>query len=208
MRDRETGTLWSQVSGQGIHGPDAGQNLEMLPAVVTRWAEWKSAHPDTLVLRKQPLAGSPYADYFDSPGELGITGGSNPDARLPGKAIVLGVRVKGASVAYPPTAHLGEKFLNDEIAGEPVLVVFGSRVRLPLVYSRRLKNGSLMAMEWVEGHGPDARPLLRDSEGSLWDPLSGEAVEGPATGQRLQPLPAFTAYWFAWARFYPDTQVR
>ena len=39
---------------------------------------------------------------------------------------------------------------------------------------------------------------FRDEEtGSLWN-LAGLAVDGPLAGTRLQQLPGYSAYWFAW----------
>jgi hypothetical protein len=42
--------------------------------------------------------------------------------------------------------------------------------------------------------------------GSTWD-VTGTAVAGPLQGEALQPVPAVTTFWFAWAAFQPDTDV-
>lgn len=48
---------------------------------------------------------------------------------------------------------------------------------------------------------------FRDLEtGSLWN-IKGEAVQGELRGQRLAQVPAYQAYWFAWASFWPNTSV-
>lgn len=48
---------------------------------------------------------------------------------------------------------------------------------------------------------------FRDREtGSVWN-LLGHAVEGPAAGRRLRPIPHVDAFWFAWAAFHPETAV-
>ncbi len=41
---------------------------------------------------------------------------------------------------------------------------------------------------------------------TVWD-LKGLAVQGPLSGQRLTQIPAYSAYWFAWASFWGDTAV-
>jgi hypothetical protein len=52
-----------------------------------------------------------------------------------------------------------------------------------------------------------SRTRFRDTEtGSLWN-LRGKAISGPLTGESLQPIPAYSAYWFAWASFWPQTAV-
>ena len=48
---------------------------------------------------------------------------------------------------------------------------------------------------------------FRDTEtGSIWN-LKGEAVDGPLQGGRLLQIPAYSAYWFTWASFWPHTSV-
>ena len=48
--DFETETFWSQMTGEGVVGPQTGKRLEWLPTVVTTWKEWKAEHPETSVL--------------------------------------------------------------------------------------------------------------------------------------------------------------
>lgn len=42
---------------------------------------------------------------------------------------------------------------------------------------------------------------------SLWSQLLGEAVEGPLTGMRLEPIPAVQTRWAAWREAFPDTEA-
>ena len=49
--------------------------------------------------------------------------------------------------------------------------------------------------------------LFRDKEtGSVWN-LRGEAVAGELEGTHLRQLPAYSAYWFAWSSFWPNTSI-
>ena len=49
--------------------------------------------------------------------------------------------------------------------------------------------------------------LFRDLEtGSVWN-LVGEAISGNLAGSRLEPIPGYSAYWFAWSSFWPNTSV-
>jgi len=208
MKDLETGTFWSQVSGKAIHGPESGSSLEPVPAVVTTWGEWLRLHPDTLVLEKEPLEESPYESYIASDRALGMSGGINPDPRLPGKEIVLGVRLNGSTVAY--SLERGEEmaYLNDIVGGEPILVVFDTESQVPVVYSRRLGEKTIEATRWLTADDAEGESVIEDLLGNRWNPLSGKAVAGPLEGELLQPVPAFTVYWFVWARFYPETALR
>ena len=49
---------------------------------------------------------------------------------------------------------------------------------------------------------------MRDLEtGSLWQVLTGQAIDGPLFGQRLERLPSHYSFWFAWSDFHPETEL-
>jgi hypothetical protein len=52
MYDRPTRTLWNQLTGESVLGElaDTDIRLDILPIVLTAWADWLAQHPDTLVL--------------------------------------------------------------------------------------------------------------------------------------------------------------
>ena len=45
MRDAETSTLWSGVTGEAIAGPLAGERLRQLPAFAVFWFAWADFYP-------------------------------------------------------------------------------------------------------------------------------------------------------------------
>ena len=53
MYDRETNSLFLQASGEGLEGELAGEELQELAEGtwgLVPWGQWKSEHPNTLVL--------------------------------------------------------------------------------------------------------------------------------------------------------------
>ena len=50
MFDHATGSVWSQISGEALLGPLAGDRLELVPSTLTDWGTWRREHPDTLAL--------------------------------------------------------------------------------------------------------------------------------------------------------------
>ncbi len=54
MYDALTRSLWSQGVAQAICGPATGTDMEVVPATVTTWDEWREAHPDGEVLLPPP----------------------------------------------------------------------------------------------------------------------------------------------------------
>ena len=75
MFDRQTDSLWNQLTGKPALGPLVGQGIELvrLPIVRTTWANWLAQHPDTTVLSldtgwtRDYEPGAAYGDDFDSP---------------------------------------------------------------------------------------------------------------------------------------------
>jgi hypothetical protein len=54
---------------------------------------------------------------------------------------------------------------------------------------------------------PSGDFVMRDEQtGSLWN-MRGEAFEGPLAGQKLEQVPAFNAFWFAWSTFYHGGEI-
>jgi hypothetical protein len=102
--DRETESLWSQLTGQGVTGEQNGRTLTQVPAIETSWSRWRAEHPETLVLslatgHRRDYEHNPYAEYDASPATMFPTSGN--DTRLFIKDRVLGVVIDGTARAYP-----------------------------------------------------------------------------------------------------------
>jgi len=104
MYDRETESLWSQISAQAVTGPSLGRRLELVRSTMDRWGTWKKAHPETTVLtrntgHRMDYDRSPYGDYAVS-GRLVFP--APLDGRYHPKMPTVGLRRPGGGVrAYP-----------------------------------------------------------------------------------------------------------
>ena len=49
--------------------------------------------------------------------------------------------------------------------------------------------------------------IVDEQTGSKWTIL-GEAVDGPLKGSKLEPIVHANHFWFAWAAFHPETDLR
>ena len=101
MYDRLTDSLWQQITGEAIAGPEKGARLQSIPLTMSTWSEWETANPDGVVLG---LPGPPekysklhYAAYGESDGLMFPVSAS--DARLSPKRIIFGAEVAGVPVA-------------------------------------------------------------------------------------------------------------
>lgn len=131
MYDHQTESLWSQVSMEAVAGPLTGSKLEPLYLVHTTWREWRTEHPDTLVLSTR----TGYArDYSRDPYEgyarrrdlmFDVT---HFDPTYHPKAWVVGVDVGGTAKAYAfSELERMESPIRDRVNGKPLLIQFDPR---------------------------------------------------------------------------------
>lgn len=204
MFDRQTYTLWSNLTGEPVAGRLARSpvRLEILPATVTTWADWRSAHPDTTVLKLDDSFGLRWG-YTYRPGaaERARAGVAFPiwqksKALEPGTEIY-GLRTGQHAKAYPVERLLREKVVNDRL-GELELVLVGDPESGAVRAYRR--DGRTFA----PGRGGRE---LRDSAGQTWR-IGEEALLPEAAGSpRLDRVPGHLALWSAWYGFFPGTEV-
>ncbi len=189
MEDVETGSLWSHILGKAMQGELAGATLDVLPAVMTTWADWKRAHPGTTVLDMSRTASS-----FDR------------DAYRPASKFVLGVVIDGSPKAYPYDLLSRTPVIEDEIAGRPVLVAFDPESTRGAIWSRRVGDRVLDFDVSAKGSPESGVAAIRDTATrSSWDPLSGACVSGELEGRRLEALPAIVSHRKAWRVFHPHS---
>ncbi len=217
MYDRQTETWWQQLTGEGIIGEHAGRELVRLPAAIVAWNDFRTAFPSGSVLSREtghtrPYGSNPYSGYDSATRPFLFL--RTPDPRLPAMERVLHVTAGGAERIYPFGSFTDEPVINDEVGGEPVVVLSRrgtlsvldkSRIadsrRIPsaAAYSRRI-DGRVLEFEVREERIADS------ATGSIWN-LFGEAVEGPLAGSRLAPRSRGDHFAFAWLAFHPDADV-
>lgn len=133
LYDHQTESLWSQIAMQAVAGPLTGTTLTPLFLEHTTWGQWRSVHPDTLVLSVQTgyardYKRDPYLGYADRRDLMFDTTHFDPSYHP--KEWILGVEIDGVAKAYPfvelkkVTAPLV-----DQVGGQPITVRFNARAR-------------------------------------------------------------------------------
>ena len=205
MWDRQTKSLWLQITGEGVEGENKGQTLAGVPHTQTTWAAWREAHPETLILDKGGgYRGDSYGGYYDG-GRKGVLGESNDDDRLPPKDLVVGYVAGSNAKGYPFRTLVETPVINDEFEGDEIAVVFDERSDTGQIFERDV-NGRTLTLSLVERTDSDI--VLSDLEtGTTWSGISGEALSGPLLGERLRARPSFYAFWFAWSDFFLEAEL-
>ena len=102
--------------------------------------------------------------------------------------------------AYPLTHFTDTAIINDTV-GEVPLLIFHDKVSFATAVFKRNIAKDVRTFSPQEGH------FVEDNTGTRWNLVTGEATSGKDKGKRLERLPAVNIYWFAWARYYPQTTI-
>lgn len=221
MWDRQTESLWQQITGEAIVGEMAGTELSFVPSPIVAWGDFKAQFPEGEVLSRdqgiypaEMYDNQPYAGYDSSTRPFLFRG--DPDDRYPAMERVVAVRVSGTNKAYPFSVISEERAVNDEVAGTPIVVVFGADDTASLLDTSDVTAGRGVGVGLALERTVGGRVLTFDAQGqdrfvdretgSTWD-LFGHAVEGPLAGEKLAPVVNTNELWFAWAAFNADSAV-
>ncbi len=202
MMDMETKSLWSQVSGECIQGEMEGKKLSLFPAIHTTYEEFKTLYPNGRLLKKEARGdkGSHYNKYFDDKTKLGMFGRADNFQQLPGKERVVGLRVEDHPAAVS-LAYLKEHgYALIENIAPPVVVSYDFSSRTVAAFKLPPGIDGLPAKIKVTEDS-----ILLSKPKAAWHPLTGRAVT--AKTQDLEAVPVITSFWFAWATFFPETEL-
>ncbi len=219
MYDRQTRTLWNQLTGEPVLGELADQDirLEILPIVLTAWADWLEQHPDTLVLDRDTGIYPPeiyepgifYGDYFAASDTMFPVW--QRSGLLAPKEFVYALHIDGVPKAYQVEALAADQVLNDTIGLTPVVLVSsrgtvaveGEHQYLgPVNYNVGGEVRVFNRGDELYSPGPEPNTVL-DSVGDSWQ-VTEDGLVGP-DGSIAPRIPGHLAYWFGWYAFFPDT---
>ncbi|MAG91163.1 hypothetical protein CMO83_00640 [Candidatus Woesearchaeota archaeon] len=147
MYDRKTDTYWNQIGGKAVVGELTGKVLDLFPADVTTWGEWKAVHPDSEVLSRQTgfirsYGTNPYGNY--SKIRRIIFPVDESDDSLHPKAVIFGIEVDGTYKAYSEFDVKNAGVIEDTINGVNIKV---ERDEAGLVIITNLETGKRIPHE-------------------------------------------------------------
>lgn len=201
ITDRQTNSIWSHLDGDAFQGPLTGTGMDFLPLIHTTWEEWRTLHPETTVISYDTEYQAQYRSVT-----LGMPNGRFADQlltiddRLQSEALVLGVMVDDAFVAYPVSElEQTSGVLNENIAGIPIVVFYDAGNNAAIAYSR-VVDGEEAQFELVPGGSFAARDSVSDT---LWD-FEGQSVSGEDS---LEFVTSYLSEWYGWSAYHPATTI-
>ena len=218
MWDRQTESWWQQLTGEGIVGAYAGYQLDLAPAQIVSWGDFKAAFPDADVLSRNTghtrrYGSNPYYGY-DRVDQSPFLFDGEPDGRLLPMERVAALVLDGQPLAFPFMELEEERVVNYQ-AGERSIVVLFRLGTASALDKQRIAESRDVGSTGVFESELDGRALtfrlgadgfVDDQTGSTWNVL-GQAVSGPLAGKSLTPIVHGNHFWFAWAAFAPETEI-
>jgi hypothetical protein len=205
MQDRETGSWWQQVSGEAILGPLKGKHLTRVFHDELTFHEWTAERPGGRVL--VPAADTAWKRFSEGweveTARAPVRIHAPLDARLPARAVILGVEVGGRSKAYPEDRVLRQSPLHDVVGGVPLVLLVGPDGKSIRGFEARVDTAAIELVRPTDGPPGE---FVDVGTGSRWN-FRGEAVAGALAGKRLAPLYVLKDYWFDWKTYHSSTEV-
>ena len=218
MYDRQTESLWQQLSGEAIVGQMVGQRLKMIPVALIGFGQFKSEHPDAKVLSKvtgyrRDYGRNPYAGYDDIRKTPFLYKGPLPK-KVRSMEHLVTVMINDEPVAYPFSVLKKRPVVNDEVGGIPIVVFYEETTRTALGRSK-VKSGKAIGsgavfMRRVGGQtlsfAKKQGTVVDRETGSIWN-VFGIATSGPLKGTKLERIVSGDFFAFAWMAFRPHTRI-
>lgn len=218
MFDRQTDSLWQQLTGESVVGELTGKRLWIVSSQMVDFASARNSYPAARVLSKETghdraYGSSPYAGYdmggrtmFPVPYQS--KGQTRPLDRL--------VTIQTEDGAK---AHLLEEVRKARVRADKIgdtrYVIFAEPTATSPLDKPNISESKGVGSVGVFSPNVDGRELkfrnrgskIVDREtGSEWN-IFGKAVAGELEGKELKAINHGVFYAFAWLSFYPDTRV-
>jgi hypothetical protein len=207
--------LIQQIAGQLSDGRAAGTRLAEYPTVIMPWSAWRALYPETRVFYNPPggvmdrlvrrMLRWFLRRQFD-PATKRPVFRTIPrfDGRLHPKSEVIGLSHQGIQKAYALEALRGRQVVNDQLGDLPVVLVCDTARDIVEVFERTTQE---QVLTFAPSPTHAAFSFQDGTTGSVWN-IKGEAIDGPAQGQRLKPVAhASRVLWMIWYNYFPDTLV-
>ena len=128
MYDRQTESLWQQITGKAFAGQSRGSQLRSLPLAMVEWKSWRHAYPFAEVLTVEDIKTNrymknAYGDYAQS--DRLYMPVSATDARLHPKRVIYALEIGDQAVAFDGEWLAQQGQWSNQIGGQDLAVTYG-----------------------------------------------------------------------------------
>ncbi|MBS3059949.1 MAG: DUF3179 domain-containing protein [DPANN group archaeon] len=152
------------------------------------------------------MSGGPPKDGIPSIDNPKFISVEEADKWIQDNELILAIIHKGVTRVYPLQILVWHEIVNDEIAGDPLLITY-----CPLCGSGIAFEGKIdgQRVEFgTSGKLYNSNLVMYDRKtDSYWTQIDGLAVVGPLAGTKLKPVSIDTVSWRDWKAAHPDSQV-
>lgn len=218
MYDRQSDSLWQQITGEGIVGSYTGSTLRILPSQMITFSQFKDAYPGGDVLSRETgyqrnYGQNPYRGYEFGRGPILPVRTGRPTALRPMEKLVVIQDGQGYR-AYPVSSLARRTVWEDRVKGRPIVLFYSSEGLSPVDAPRMAdsRSAGTVGVFSVENGSRrrrfrSGRSRIEDIEtGSGWS-MTGMAIDGALKGTALQAIDHGVYFAFAWLAFKPDTFI-
>lgn len=218
MYDRQTDSLWQQLTGDGLVGEHAGKQLRLVSSQVVPWDSFAKSFPEGKVLSRQTghtrrYGTTPYGGYeFSNRLMLPVAVNRQVDVRPMERMLTLTLAGKVRAHTFD---SLRRRRVTEEKVNDHRYVVFYEPTALTTMDTRNIADSRAVGSVGVFLPELDGKRLKFDfrngkifdkDTGSTWNFL-GQAVDGPLKGKQLDSIEHGVYYAFAVLAFYPNAEL-
>ena len=125
MYDRQTESLWQQITGEAFAGKSRGSQLRTIPLSMITWKNWRQQYPDGQVLTVKGVnmdlyMKDAYGDYAES--ERLYMPVSATDARLHPKRVIYGIEIGERAIAIDSEWLVKQGHWSNEYEGKKLIL--------------------------------------------------------------------------------------
>ena len=168
---------------------------------------WKTNFEKHSIDYSEIFSGGPPKDGIPAIDAPAFETTSQADEWLDAREPLLALEIGGEARAYPLQILIWHEIVNDVVAGKPVVVTYCPLCNTALVFDATRPDGQVLDFGTTGNlRFSDLVMYDRQTE-SWWQQITGEAIIGDLTGERLEFIPSPIVSWAEFKAAYGDGQV-
>ncbi|PIY81813.1 hypothetical protein COY00_02260 [Candidatus Pacearchaeota archaeon CG_4_10_14_0_2_um_filter_35_33] len=124
--------------------------------------------------------------------------------------LVLALTYNGVERVYPLQILVWHEIINDNVAGDPILITYCPLCGSGIAYERKIDlNGEKVETRFgTSGKLYNSNLVMYDKEtDTYWQQIDGKAIVGTLTGQELKEISIDTVVWRDWKKTHKNSEV-